>query len=134
MSTLSDRISLALARKRGGSQAALARACNIKGPSVNNWVSGKTKTLRGSTLLAAARYLQVRVEWLSTGLGPMTEDNTTVLTLQDSARPPEKPAWPFQSITPQQWALLGPSQRSQVEGFIAGLLISTEANSAQRRA
>ena len=134
MSTLSERITMALARRRGGSQAALARACNISGPSVNNWISGRTKTLRGSTMLAAARYLQVRPEWLSTGLGPMVEGGASVLTLQDAARPPAGPAWPFDTVTPAQWAQLSPPQRAQVEGFIAGVLMASQANSAQRRA
>lgn len=50
-------------------QAELARACKVKGPSVNNWLSGKTKSLRGATLTAAARRLGVTSDWLLTGKG-----------------------------------------------------------------
>jgi phage repressor protein C with HTH and peptisase S24 domain len=52
-------------------QAALARACGIRAPSVNDWISGKTKTIEGQNLLIAADYLKVMPMWLATGKGPM---------------------------------------------------------------
>nr|WP_122302276.1 S24 family peptidase [Pseudomonas amygdali] len=53
------------------SQAALARACGVTAPSVNDWVSGKTKTIEGQNLLLAADFLQVVPLWLATGKGRM---------------------------------------------------------------
>lgn len=53
------------------SQADLARAARIKPPSVSDWFTGRTKTLRGETLLAVASALRVNPEWLNTGRGPM---------------------------------------------------------------
>ncbi|MDU8542931.1 helix-turn-helix domain-containing protein [Pseudomonas amygdali] len=53
------------------SQAALARACGVTAPSVNDWVSGKTKTIEGQNLLLAADFLQVLPLWLATGKGRM---------------------------------------------------------------
>ncbi|EIK96083.1 putative phage repressor [Pseudomonas sp. M47T1] len=55
-------------------QAALARACGIKPPSVNDWLSGKTKTIEGENLLNAAEALKVIPMWLATGKGPMRKD------------------------------------------------------------
>lgn len=69
-STLKDRLSSLLAGMPRGSQAALARACGIRGPSVSAWLSGHTKTLEGENLLNAARFFNVSPEWLATGRGP----------------------------------------------------------------
>ena len=73
MQTLSDRVKSALLFS-GKSQTELARACNITPTSVNNWVSGETKSMKYSTALPAARFLGVRVEWLAEGKGTMSDD------------------------------------------------------------
>lgn len=65
--TLGERVKQALA---GRSQAALARACGVKPPSVNDWVTGKTKTIEGAHLLNAASFLGVSPKWLAEGIGP----------------------------------------------------------------
>jgi transcriptional regulator with XRE-family HTH domain len=66
---LSDRMREAMAGPPKVSQAALARACSVKPPSVNDWLSGKTKTIEGANLLAAAAHLNVNALWLATGKG-----------------------------------------------------------------
>ncbi|MFD3300274.1 LexA family transcriptional regulator [Aquipseudomonas alcaligenes] len=71
MSTLQERITKLLAGPPKISQAALARACGIKPPSVNDWVSGKTKSIEGENLLRAAAFLKVSPLWLATGRGAM---------------------------------------------------------------
>lgn len=71
MSTLQERIKKLLAGPPKISQAALARACGIKPPSVNDWVSGKTKSIEGENLLRAAAFLKVSPLWLATGRGAM---------------------------------------------------------------
>lgn len=71
MSTFQERIAELLAGPPKISQAALARACGIKPPSVNDWVSGKTKSIEGENLLRAAAFLKVSPLWLATGKGPM---------------------------------------------------------------
>lgn len=77
MSTLADRLTRALDAKAqgdaGASQAGLARYCKAKGPSVSDWFSGKTKTLKAQSLVMAAEYLGVRPRWLLDGNGPMYE-------------------------------------------------------------
>ena len=70
MSLLAVRLRIAM-EKKGVTQAQLARACGVKPPSVNGWITGKSKYLKGNNLLAAARTLDVSQEWLATGEGTM---------------------------------------------------------------
>ena len=84
MSTLMERMSIALAYRQSIakpgeeiSQAALSRACGVKPPSVNNWFSGKTKSLEGANLTRAAAYFGVRPTWLAEGKGAMRYDHDT---------------------------------------------------------
>lgn len=72
MKTLAERISAALS-EAGMSQSDLATACNVKPPSVNDWVSGKTKTLKAGTAMRAAEALKVNFLWLTEGTGPMRD-------------------------------------------------------------
>lgn len=74
MRTLQERLKLAMAGPPKISQVALARACGIRAPSVNDWLSGKTKSIEGQNLLLAAEFLRVIPMWLATGKGPMRKD------------------------------------------------------------
>lgn len=67
---------LALARVPKGSQAALARACGISQPSVHDWFSGETKSLRAETARRAAAYLQCDPFWLANGTGSPNWQNS----------------------------------------------------------
>lgn len=71
MTTLQERLKLAMSGPPKVSQASLARACGIRAPSVNDWLSGKTKTIEGQNLLIAADFLKVQPMWLATGKGSM---------------------------------------------------------------
>ncbi|MBB5411877.1 transcriptional regulator with XRE-family HTH domain [Paraburkholderia sp. HC6.4b] len=71
MSSLADRLRLAMAGPPEIKPADLARACGIRPPSVSAWLSGKTKNIEGSNLLAAAELLHVNPWWLATGRGLM---------------------------------------------------------------
>jgi transcriptional regulator with XRE-family HTH domain len=73
MSSLADRVASRL-KKVSISQAALARATRVSGASVADWVSGKTKTIKGENLLRAAQALQCTPYWLATGRGPETTE------------------------------------------------------------
>lgn len=75
MRTLQERLKHVMAGPPKVSQAALARACGIRAPSVNDWLSGKTKTIEGQNLLLAADFLKVMPMWLATGRGPMRKDS-----------------------------------------------------------
>ena len=74
MSTLADRLQQALKALPNGSQADLARYCRTKAPSVSDWFTGETKTLKARSLVLAAEYLGVRPRWLLDGQGPMKPD------------------------------------------------------------
>lgn len=70
MSSFADRIGHVI-RLRGETNASLARAIGISKQAVGDWVSGKTKNVRPDNLVAAARHLRVRIEWLAIGESPM---------------------------------------------------------------
>lgn len=85
--SLSERIRTAM-DAAGFSQVALARACGVKPPSVNGWLSGKSKFLRGENLLQAARALGVSQDWLATGRGPMKADEAQASATTDNVGSP----------------------------------------------
>lgn len=70
--TLKERLEAAMRLRPDVTAADIARACGIKPPSVSDWLSGKTKSIKGDNLLATAKLFGVRPEWLSTGLGSPT--------------------------------------------------------------
>lgn len=70
MSTLSERVGAALSES-GHTQAELAAACGLSGASVNDWLSGKTQTLKAASAQRAASFLGVNILWLTEGRGPM---------------------------------------------------------------
>jgi transcriptional regulator with XRE-family HTH domain len=76
MSQLAQRLQQRL-NDLGLSQKELADSCGISAPAVNDWLSGKTKSLKASTLLKAAKALAVSPQWLESGLGVKSprEDN-----------------------------------------------------------
>lgn len=71
--TLSERLKEAMAGPPKVTGKALAQACGVKPPSVSDWLTGKTKTIEGSNLIAAAERLRVRPKWLADGTGPMRD-------------------------------------------------------------
>jgi transcriptional regulator with XRE-family HTH domain len=125
MQDLAARMKHAIAQKRGGSQSELARACGLQQPSVTAWFTGRTKTLKGTSLLKAAKYLEVIPLWLGSGIGPMRELDMqgNVVQVEDRAGS-FAPSWPFRSISPAEWDVLPMHLRSMVEGYARGLISS----------
>ncbi|MET3512767.1 phage repressor protein C with HTH and peptisase S24 domain [Pseudacidovorax sp. 1753] len=76
-STLAERMRIALEGPPKRTQAALAKACGIKPPSVSAWLSGETKSVEGTNLVNAAAFLGVNPKWLGEGLGPMRTGEQT---------------------------------------------------------
>lgn len=68
---LRERLKQAIEAGQGLSQAGLASACGISRPSVSDWFTGESKSIKGENLLRASQYLNVRPEWLAHGTGPM---------------------------------------------------------------
>lgn len=57
--------------KRAFYQVDLAKACSTSPTAVWMWFEGKTVSLRGKNLLAAANFFGVLPQWLDTGMLPM---------------------------------------------------------------
>lgn len=90
MSTLAARLQAAInARHPPATQADLAKACGVSAPSVSAWFSGDTKALKANSAAKAAAFLNVRLEWLLYGLGPMraTEDAGAAYIAAEPAPP-----------------------------------------------
>lgn len=117
MSSLAERLSEALAKKPGASQADLARACGVKPPSVHGWFTGKTKSLKGVSLVRAANFLGVSKEWLSEGRGKRNstdlEHHAAEITQLDSA------AWPFPAVPREAIEALPPAKLERLQGALA---------------
>jgi hypothetical protein len=96
MTTLSERLQLAMAGPPEIKAADLARAVGVRAPSVVDWQTGRTKRLEGSNLLAASEFLKVNPWWLATGKGAMRAPYHLVPT-DASPAPASLPseAWPF---------------------------------------
>lgn len=94
LTTLADRLKLAMAGPPKITGVALAKACNVKPPSVSDWLNGRTKTMEASNLLAASRLLNVDPDWLAKGLGPMRPAGPAVAAQEQrpdyAALPPGK--------------------------------------------
>jgi len=71
METFAERLRAAMAGPPSVKQVDIARACGIKPPSVSDWLNGVSVNIQGKNLLAAAKLLNVRPEWLAKGIGPM---------------------------------------------------------------
>ncbi len=67
--TLAERLKDAMNGPPKATGKALADACHVSTASVSDWLSGKSKTMEGSNLLAAADFLHVNPKWLATGVG-----------------------------------------------------------------
>jgi hypothetical protein len=143
MSTLRERITLALeSHPAKPKQADLARACGVASPSVTAWFTGDTKTMKGETLLKAARFLCVRPEWLQTGAGLMRSEAegeagagaTVVLARETGIRMAFAPSlpeqqWPHSCLALTQWLALTDDERLELDGA----LLSAYAQLMRRR-
>ena len=78
MNTLSfsDRLLVAMDAEKL-SQADLARRVGVSRAAINQVVSGATKGMKPDNLVAVARALNVRVEWLAMGEEPMRPEVIT---------------------------------------------------------
>jgi transcriptional regulator with XRE-family HTH domain len=119
MNTLAERLSLALS-ELNASQAELARACGIAPASVHGWMTGKTKTLKGASLLKAAAFLHVRDMWLAEGKGPMRREHIPHAEYQPAA--PSQSSWPFWAITPERYDALPPYLKGMIEGRVQSMI------------
>ena len=104
MNTLSERLKQAM-EEAGAKQIDIARAAGIKPPSVADWLTGRTKNIRGANLVSVARFLNVSEAWLADGKLPKERE-------LDSD-------WPFASIAKERYNALTPAQRHGIEEWVA---------------
>lgn len=119
MSTLADRLKSAMA-DAGLRQLDLARLCGVRPPSVNDWLSGKTRALRGVSLIKAAAALGVSEQWLAEGRGPKSREEARLAPPQ-----PSRP-WPFMLIDPERYDRLSDYAKGFIEGHVKSLLEELE--------
>lgn len=104
MLTLADRIQHAL-DVRGKKAADLARACGVRPPSVSDWLTGETKSLKAHTAIKAATFLSVNIAWLTQGLGvsgletPAQFDTIVTAPTKATEPAPRYAPWPFKVVT-----------------------------------
>ena len=104
MTTLAERVRYAL-EDRGITQTQLARMTGFSPASVNNWLSGETKSLKAETANKIAQALRVNAVWLITGVGEIhphkhdaiDQDGTVVLKRFDVAASCGYGAFPSES-------------------------------------
>jgi len=72
MAVLSERLKIAMSETSPPMRGAdLCRAIKISKATMSDWLSGKTKYIRGENLVKAAKALNVTPEWLANGTLPM---------------------------------------------------------------
>lgn len=86
MNTLAERIKAAM-QESGATVTELARAVGVKPPSVHDWISGKTKSLKGESAIRAAKFLDVQAQWLTSGTGPKHRSETPPQLVDLEAHP-----------------------------------------------
>lgn len=123
MKTLAERLTDALARTTH-TKADLARACAVAAPSVNDWFSGKTKSLKGTSLIRAANFLGVRSLWLAEGKGPRTNEDAHSAAVEPAVDSAD--LWPFRLASKQDYDRLTKDEQRDLDKtvarFIAGCL------------
>ena len=118
MSTLSERLKHAI-EDTGVKQVELARTCGVRPPSVADWLTGRTKNIRGAHLVAAAKLLNVNEAWLADGAGP-------------KERLAASSGWPFDLIPPERIAALNKQQNMQLQSAMLASLSFIEEPSPQK--
>lgn len=155
MKTLAERIQMML-DETGYTQAQLAAACGVSRPSVNDWLSGKTKELKAASARRASEFLGVSFLWLTEGRGPMRsvdpvsgrDENHgaapqhTNLLLSSNTQPeplravlPLTDKWPLSEADYERFAALSPEGRAwALSQFAAGITGAEHMYPAERQA
>lgn len=113
--TYSDRLILAMER-RGVNVTALSKAVGLTYQGVKRVVDGQSKAFTAANNEMVARYLGVSPGWLATGRGDMEDESVSSVW-----------AWPFHSITLQQYSSLSPRDRRILENVALAMLADNDA-------
>lgn len=133
--SFSDRLKQAR-QLRGYTQQALARASGLSQSAIASYESGDRDSSRSVRSLANA--LDVEVDWLETGRGPM-ERATLVYEAHDrsadkhSLREPQPVPWPF-SIDPRRFGALSADQLQFLDKWLEAYLDACQRGAKPPRA
>lgn len=111
----------------GMTQAALAKACGLSQGAIANY-EGKSRQV-AKEIFRLADALGVNALWLKHGLGPMMPIATIPAQpddtrLEESKANAAKAAWPFETITSDQFWALPAKKRTLIEKTVAALIAS----------
>lgn len=129
MQSLAVRLRAALDAS-GLSQADLARRCRVRAPSVSDWLSGESKSMKSAPLLRAAAALNVNALWLATGEGVRrnaVQEYGATQSVVVAQEPGIGGTWPFTYVSALRWAGLPMTDRLRVEMFADQLLQAHDA-------
>jgi transcriptional regulator with XRE-family HTH domain len=107
-------------RKARVIQGQVADACGVSGPAVNQWLSGKTRSVDPRHLAAVAACTSMSVAWLTTGRG-------------SRARSERDPMSPAESKLLEDFRRLTPTVRAEVGRLVRPSLYRTFATSFAER-
>lgn len=122
MTTLKERLEELTANLPRGWKADLARHCKISPVSVNDWTSGKSKSIDGSYLTFAADFFNVNPHWLATGEGEKTKRITQEVL---HTLPPPTPQDKFSPMAQMIAKMYDKIPESDVMGRIQAFNVST---------
>jgi transcriptional regulator with XRE-family HTH domain len=110
-------------------QEDVAKMAGVTQGTIGNLETGDRKNPR--ELLAIARAVKLRPEWLKTGKGPKEIENIMAALRpspllaqesQNTSLSPKEAPWPFGTITPLQWQALHPAVQKKAEAIMLSYL------------
>ncbi|MGB3742470.1 MAG: hypothetical protein WA968_10475 [Castellaniella sp.] len=121
MSTLTERFAELFAERPEARPVDLARACGVKQPSVNGWLSGKTKQMEASNAIRAAAFFRVHTWWIATGEGPKYLKEGEVDTQQPHIQNRAN-GWPF-SASYESYSKLSTAEKKALDRVVSGFIV-----------
>lgn len=133
MKMLKDRIAAAMRRHPGLSQAEIAKASGVSSPSVSDWLSGKTRTLKNEPARRAAALFGCDQNWLATGIGQPQWRDEPPLPSPQAAGPKQLDAQEIVRVLSGMLIEMDATSRDQVEPILKQLAIAPDSVILQRR-
>ncbi|CAM3827532.1 hypothetical protein [Castellaniella denitrificans] len=121
MSTLSERFAELFAERPEARPVDLARFCSVRPPSVNGWLSGKTKQLEASNAIRAAAFFRVHTWWLATGEGPKRLKDGEIDSHQPHVQGRAN-GWPF-SASYESYTKLSTAEKKALDKVVSGFIV-----------
>lgn len=127
MTTLAERFAELLAERPEVRPVDIARACSVKPPSVNGWLSGKTKQLEATNAIRAAAFFRVHTWWLATGEGPKHLKSGEV-DIHQPHIDGRANGWPF-SVSHESYTRLSTAEKKALDRVVSGFIVGVGRDS-----